>query len=397
MTRHVRILMQVGGEGLMAFLMGVSASAQDAYEPDDSSSTAKTIANQETQSRSIHVGGDVDWATFRIGVGGAQNVTMQATGDMQMWLIQGRTGAIVAYDAAEYAGDFPRIDVASLVPGTYFIKVQDWGNDEVIAAYELYAGWSEVLYEADLYEPDNRRGDARDMARGAQYAQRHSIHRQGDVDWVTFRVGRLGAWRFRFAVPDLTGAGAAAGDTEMWLYRADGRRVAYDDDSGPGRLSRVDLSYLPPGTYYGRVQEKGNDGLILFYDVYADWRNADIQEPDNSRSSAGTYEHNPAGSGRIQRHNIYPVGDKDWIRVRFNGGAGNVAFETTGPRGDTFMSLYNSRGVRIGYDDNSGVGNFSRIFSEVLSPGTYYIQIEEKGNNAVLPYYTFRVVMNAAP
>ncbi len=368
---------------------GMAVSAQDAYEPDDSSAAAKTIGNQEIQSRSIHVGGNVDWAKFRIGVGGAQSVVVQATGDMQLWLIQGRTGAIMGYDAAEYAGDFPRIELASLVPGTYFIKAQDWGNDEVISAYDLYAAWSEVLYYADEYEPDNRRSDARDLARGAGVAQRHSVHRPGDVDWVKITVGRLGAWRFRLAVPDLTGAGAAAGDTEIWLYRADGRRVAYDDDSGPGRLSRISLSYLKPGTYYGRIQEKGNDGLLQLYDVYADWRNGDVHEPDNTLAQAARIE--PIEPGIWQHHNLYPVGDRDWFQIRVNATVSNFRIVTTGTAGDTVLTLYNADGGRIAANDDGGAGRFSRIQLSSLAAGTYFAKVQEKGNDAILPYY--RVVI----
>lgn len=38
----------------------------DAYEPDGTLATAKAISNGQTQSRSIHAGGNLDWATFTL-------------------------------------------------------------------------------------------------------------------------------------------------------------------------------------------------------------------------------------------------------------------------------------------------------------------------------------------
>lgn len=382
--------------GLALVLLGpLSVSAQDVFEPDDAFAMAKAIANGQTQNRSIHAVGDLDYAYFQVVGVGAQNVWIQTTEATEVWLIRGSTGQIIAYDFSAFLGDRPRIEQASLSPGTYYIKVRDDWNNEVIPAYQLSAGWTDLpAVDADLYEPDNSRSAAHWIARGRNVAQRHNIHRPGDVDWVKFTVGRLGAWRFKFEVQDSYGEGAAAGDSQIWLYRADGRQLAFDDDSGASYLSKISLNYLAPGTYYGKIQEKGNNGRIRNYDVYVDWRNKDVYEPDNTLAAAARIE--PIEPGIRQRHNLYPVGDKDWIQIQFPRGAGNVVFETSGARGDTILSLYTANGVRIGRDDDSGTGRFSRIFADVLAPGTYFARIEEKGNNAALPAYTFRVRVNAS-
>jgi len=63
---------------------------EDIYEQDDSDVAAGTIANGETQNRSIDAAGDPDWVRFTVGVDGATNVQIATDGgiggDTEMWL-----------------------------------------------------------------------------------------------------------------------------------------------------------------------------------------------------------------------------------------------------------------------------------------------------------------------
>ena len=113
----------------------------------------------------------------------------------------------------------------------------------------------------DAYEPDNTRGRARRIVAGQ--VQRRGIHAAGNGDWAWFTLARPG----RVVVRTGAWAGHAGGDTEMWLYRADGRQVrgGYSDDHGGTRWSRIEIPRLAGGRYYVRVREHGNDGKIAGY------------------------------------------------------------------------------------------------------------------------------------
>jgi hypothetical protein len=115
----------------------------------------------------------------------------------------------------------------------------------------------------DVYEPDNSLISAKPIANGR--TQRRSIHAAGDTDWAKFTVGGRGA---RNLVIETRGT---TGDTVMWLYDRRGRHLAYDDDSGPGRFSRIRRSSLPAGTYSIRVQKMGNNGTIASYTLQTRW------------------------------------------------------------------------------------------------------------------------------
>jgi hypothetical protein len=130
--------------GWGATYSGRPARPGDAYEPDNSRAAAKTIANGQTQFRSIHRAGNADWAKFTIGAGGARNLridTAGAGGDLEMWLYKGN-GQLVAYDDDSGPGRYPRLAVATLNRGTYFIKLQEKGHDGTLPFFSLAARWT---------------------------------------------------------------------------------------------------------------------------------------------------------------------------------------------------------------------------------------------------------------
>lgn len=127
---------------------GVSA---DSFESDNSSSSARTISNGETQNRNIHVAGDIDWATFTVGEGGASSFVIETAGenpgDTELTLFgpNSSTAQIAYNDDIDTAGRnwFSRVSGSSLAEGTYFIKVNDLNNNSVISAYTLKATWTQ--------------------------------------------------------------------------------------------------------------------------------------------------------------------------------------------------------------------------------------------------------------
>ena len=241
------------------------SSRADAYEPDDTFATAKLIANGQTQSRSLHVAGKPDYAKLLIGGAGAVNVRLEtsgASGDTQMWLF-GANGALVAYDDNSGVGNFSRIAVASLAPGTYYVGIGEYGNNGLIAAYALKAVWTVAAAKVDAYEPDDVRYSARAIANGQ--AQARSIHAAGNEDWVKVAVGGRGG---RNAVFQTAGT---SGDTQLWLFKASGALAAYDDNSGAGNFSRIAIPLLASGTYYLRIREYGNNGTIPAFSLWSAW------------------------------------------------------------------------------------------------------------------------------
>lgn len=81
----------------------------------------------------------------------------------------------------------------------------------------------------------------------------------GDDDWWSFTTARAG-WVTLYTLPDATTASPSGPvpDTELWLYDAQYRQVAYDDDNGFGLFSEVG-AWLPAGSYFARVEGFGTN------------------------------------------------------------------------------------------------------------------------------------------
>lgn len=90
--------------------------------------------------------------------------------------------------------------------------------------------------------------------------QLHTIHAATDVDWVKFYQTTNS--------PVVIETFAPSGDTRLYLFDSNGKRVAMDDNSGPGVSAKISLSSLPVGTYYVRADESGNNAVIPVYTLF---------------------------------------------------------------------------------------------------------------------------------
>lgn len=406
-TAQLIFRMFVGSAALVVCAAN-GVAATDAYEPDDTSSAAKVIAKGQTQNRTIHAAGNADWVKFTVTGPGTYNLTVEtagASGDTQVWLYKeaavGRSarnaGELVAYDDNSGAGLFSKIAVSGLIPLTYYIKVQEKNNDGTIPAYTLRVNWAvPATPAADAYEPDQRGSEAKLISNGQ--VQRRTIHAAGNHDIAKFRVGGFGA---RKLVVETAGA---SGDTTLRLVNTTGeQQLGYDDDSGTGAFSRITRSFLDPGTYYVVVQEYQNRLTIPAYTLRVRWTAATTPVPDNFERDNVSGSAQEIVQGQTQRRTIHAAGNRDWAKFTVGGiGGQNIVLETAGARGDTQMWLYRANaagaaaGTKIAYNNNGGIGDFSRIRLASLPPGKYFIRVQENGNNGIIAAYTLRAQWTAA-
>ncbi|RWX51747.1 pre-peptidase C-terminal domain-containing protein, partial [Candidatus Electrothrix marina] len=108
----------------------------------------------------------------------------------------------------------------------------------------------------------------------------------------------------------------------------------------------------------------------------------DQYEPDNTYQQAGLLDLN-----QQQPHSINPESDIDWVKFILPC-TSDIVIETSGVSGDTQMWLYDSNLVELESNDDGGVNTFSKIIRTGLSAGTYYIKVDEYGNNNIIPSYS---------
>lgn len=123
------------------WLFDLGGCADDAFEPDDTAGQASLIASGSPQTHSICPEGDEDWVTFSLAV--ESGVTLQtsgSSGDTRMTLYDSVLSQI-EFDDDDGTNLFSSIDrvcgVDPLPAGTYFVHVDEFGDDDQIAEYEL--------------------------------------------------------------------------------------------------------------------------------------------------------------------------------------------------------------------------------------------------------------------
>ncbi len=366
----------------------------DSFESDNTPATARVIANGEAQERSIHVANDEDWAVFTVGSDGAVDVRVETTGvggDTVLFLFgpNNATNQLATNDDFG-ASKFSRISLSSLAAGTYFVRAISFGQSSTISGYTLRVAWTEgsVSQPGDSFEPDDSAASAKAIANGQ--TQNRSIHVIGDADWARFTVGANGATNLRIQTAGISG------DTEMWLYGPNSttQQLDYNDDAGGSTFSQVVRASVPPGTYYIRVGEFGNDRIIPAYTLTASWtESAPVPQGDNYESDDTPAAAKAIANGQTQNRSIHVAGDVDWVTFVIGpNGASGVRLETAGGSGDTEMWLYgpDSSTTLVAYDSGAAWGGFARLGLNALGPGTYHVRITELGNNGTITAYTLR-------
>ena len=128
--------------------------------------------------------------------------------------------------------------------------------------------------------------------------------------------------------------------------------------------------------------------------VFANFRTSnDGFEPDGTSGTASWLY-----SGVQQTHAIVPIGDDDWMKFTVPSGSGRALLETSGVTGDTRMWLYESDGTTlVEYDDDGGPGLWSYINQRCLSPGTYYVKIDDYADNSLIGEYKIDLTVFPCP
>lgn len=113
----------------------------DSFEPDNSSVSASALNSGQTQNHSICQVGDQDWTTFTLTE--PANVVLETSGPSGATEMTLYNSTFTPLDFSDNggAGLLSRIDrvcgVDELAAGTYFVKVNEPGNNETIDSYDI--------------------------------------------------------------------------------------------------------------------------------------------------------------------------------------------------------------------------------------------------------------------
>jgi hypothetical protein len=310
--------------------------------------------------------------------------------DGETWTNNGGTSGFdlfsVALHESGHGLGLNHSDDPNAVMYPYYQYVTGLRPDDILGIRALYATTGGGG-GGDSYEPDNSSGAARLITNGV--LQSHSIVPATDLDWVYFDLSATLAVTLETS--------GSSGDTRMWLYNSALTEIEFDDDDGADLFSRIERT-LTPGRYFVKIDEFDNNNEIPSYSLslqHAGASGGDIHEPDNKTTNAKSIS-----NGETQTRSIVPAADDDYVRFTLTGTT-DVTISTDGAAGDTEMWLYGSNLSVIEFDDDSGTNLFSRIDrravdNDALPAGTYYILVDEYGDNNEIPQYTLNFTTGGA-
>ena len=357
--------------GINNYLIALYSLAPDAYESDDVTTAAVVLQPDTPQTgHSIFPKGDVDYTTFTLDV--RSGVLLETSGaygcQTALHVYPAGSASAVASDKGSgytaYASLYTVLDA-----GAYTVRVS---SDATVPQYAI----SLTVTPPDVYEPDDEVTSASVLLSGMPQTG-HTIFPAGDVDWSSFTLATRST-----VVLETSGA---SGDTEMWLYEADGTtEIAYDSVSGNGNFSRIQQD-LDAGVYAVKVAAWQNKGTIIDYTLALTAISGDAYEPDDLVTSATTLV---AGTPQTS-HTLCPAADADWVTF-------TVASETWAcleATGQVTLDLYQADGATlIKSQKGSSSDEYAQII-RILDAGTYTARVTGWTVSTVEDNYEIRLLV----
>jgi VCBS repeat-containing protein len=237
----------------------------------------------------------------------------------------------------------------------------------------------------DYYEPDDTPQQAYASSFG-RIPSWHSLHREGDQDWVWFDVGRVvgpngGVWYIHGGEVQIE-ATPLNGDLDAILYSWNETSgltpVASDVDGGSVLIARPGALCLPEGEYYVKVWEHGSNATVDAYTLTVGLV-PDQYEPDDPWEPGG--QPKLIWLGQTQTRNLHHISDLD-----------GISFTLLSP---SLIVVHTSEALpKTLYRADAGgaLSEVTRVRSgdlapdEVLDPGTYLICVSGVEDLTICPY-----------
>jgi cysteine-rich repeat protein len=339
----------------------------------------------------------------------------------------------------------PQVDTfAALIPGNYWLVVEEDGNNTTIPNYNVVVrGIAANVCGNGVIEPN--RGEQCD---GQTFCSAQcQIVPQGVVTGPTgvqtftgaiSPIGDLDFYRVDVSAPSYiiveTGAPTIgtcpSADTVVRIFSiATSAELFSDDEDGPGSCSFLPGATGPaplvqPGSYFVRVEDFGNNTEIAAYQVRINVNLPNLcgnfvretgEACDDGNTAAGDgcsavcavepqgVHTGPNTPPSTFTNSISVAGEIDRFEINVTA-TSYLRAETFSPTVglcdgvDTLIRL--STSTELGSDDDDGVSNCSLITSgdgfARLTPGQYFLSVEEFGNNAAIAAYVLQVSLTAA-
>jgi len=228
-------------------------------------------------------------------------------------------------------------------------------------------------------------------------APRLELNQRGYIDVTFFDDGKVGLDKptIEDSTPEFKLEGVAAtyvtiGDKPT-LVKEDAQGITYRYSfMGSFNHGIVDVEFID-GAWYDKAGMPGV-GKYESFNVGLDPDEYDKKGPDNTAAQASTI----STDGTIQLHNIHQIGDVDWAKfyvavnssmiIEADSQSGMTEMWLYGPDDPTKLLEHNVQGAENGLS-----ARIVRSGANQLSPGTYYVRVEELFDRYTIDLYDLTV------
>jgi len=319
---------------------------------------------------SIDFNADKDWYRVRLEGGQSYRFTLNSSGESALGdpylRVHGPDGNELAADDDGGDGLNSYVEFTAPSTGTYYVEASAFAEGGT-GGYTLGSRAGEIPADASTDVSLSAEGDYRQGV----------LAPAGDRDWYRIDLTEGQSVRVGLESPQTADA---LGDPYLVLYGADGSELARDDDGGEGLNAFIEYQATQTGAYYIEARGFAEDAAgsygisVLAGEIGASLDNADYISP------------NLEGRDSV----IGADGDADWFMVEMIEGRPyrfNLMSAPEGGLADPVLTLYDSNGQQVAYDDDGGTGFNSYITYMTPAGGTYFASVSSFGNTGTGRYW----------
>jgi len=218
-------------------------------EPNDGIAAANLIVPETAVQGGMDTETDKDWFKFRIPSAGiihthVDHIPASMRGRVRLY--RDDASYINGRDATN-PGDALALDTRVTLPGIYYIQLDDLALSNPDDPYRLTVSVTPV---ADVYEPNNKVGDATVLEDGNRIQA--MIFEQGDEDW--YRVKGTAGQSLDVTIADVP----AEIQPVIDIYDSSQSRLTGRTATNPGQAITVSCEMAETGYYYIRIRHAGH-------------------------------------------------------------------------------------------------------------------------------------------
>lgn len=370
------------GAASAAILVGLSfagtAAAQQSDPPGDNTTEARLNPGQEV-SGTLYPAGDKDWFRLSVTPGQRYSFTLNGVTEGEATLdpllnIYSSAGEVITGNDDSNGSLNSALNYVPSEAGEVFVEARGF-SDEAAGPYTLNVTVGPV-------PPDDAGNDASTRAQvTAGRAVTGSLESEGDVDWYRLRARA----NQRYTI-NLNGGQdqGQLGDPYLRVLGADGAELAVNDDHE--NLNSM-VEFTPPsnGDFYIEAGAFGGQATGSYT------LNVTAARAPTDNVSGDSWTRGRLALGETVTDTLDFAGDKDWRRIRLEGGQSyrfslNSNTEAATPLNDPLIKIFNEESVEQVMDDDSGGGFNSYVEFTAPETGNYFVEARGFTEDAIGGY-----------